>query len=676
MYGKFNVDPDAPVRRAWATLHPRSSGSATLGAGVVVADGYLLTCAHVINAALGRERLASNEPTPAEMVGVAVSFPSTGSERHPVQLTHWLPPKIEGTQWWEGDLALLRVALPGTGIGPVAIRETSARKLSTWYANAAPRSLVDVVVQASMGPWYILDPGVAPLEIQPGHSGAPLWDRERGCVAGLLVSTEPGNPRSYAIRAPQLLRLLAAAGVLPSARVDSLSPRERARRRELIDALDGLSDEKLARCAERFGDALGLPRRGLTREELVDQAADHARGFATLLSVLPGHDDAVRRVRAAAARVGSPRILAPDEYAELAALLGTAAHQELYEAARRAVPHLSLTTTNGADCDAADLAALIEDLEDRQLESGIVPPLLQAIEEVAAGRPENGEDLRSWSERVASRLGVSQGAMAQCRWTSRSRATARASPPILRVWLWPGAVVDSFHYVIRLYDGQGELAEVWTDMDTLRSRAELCADLSSAINGLDRYEDSAGIEFLLEEGSFGLAVDRLQTQAGVLGPRLLGLDRVVVLRGQRVFRAGEWRARWQRRQNPGSGPHVVHDQESADSTLTNKREIACVIAACPPEQRERTLALCRWFGVPVVLWHRDAHGPQAADALLPVVREDWPTSLREEVRRCRAEARHDTAHVGAHLALLWEDPSWTPPQPRLSTPTISEGGAA
>ncbi|MFC7266498.1 VMAP-C domain-containing protein [Streptomyces lutosisoli] len=671
MHRKYD-DPDTRIRRAWVTVHARGVTGPGLGAGVVVADGFLLTCAHVVNAALGRPKLAVAEPTAQDMLKVAVSFPVLGGDHHVVELAGWLAPRPEGDQWWSGDLALLKVALGGPDVGPVPIWETSGGRMTTWYANGAQRSLVDVRVQAGMGPWYILDPGYAPLEIQPGHSGAPLWDRERGCVTGLVVSAEPHNGRSYAIRASVMMGLLAATGVRPAVAAEVSDPRTRARRGELVDALYKLPHDELERCAERVRIALDLDLTPHTCEELVDSSLCHRRGVPTLLSTLTAHEPVARRVRDAAAKLGTQCLLTQDEYDELDVLLGPAAYPEVRAGAHRAVPHI-LLVDNGPP----GVGALIEDLEDRVGEPGIVPPVIQVVEEVAAARLDGGDALREWSDRVTGRLGVSPEAVRQCRWSAESRACARTSQPVLRVWLWAAEpTAESFHYAIRLYDAHGHQVRTWTDGDTLRSRADLCADLSDAVDDLDQYDDTAGVEFLLEEGFFGLAVDRLPTSAGPLGTRPVGLDRAVVLRGQSVRRAGVRKRRWEQGRSPEVGPYLLHDLEAANGTLTQREEIACVVACCPPDRHDDTLVLCRWLGVPVVLWQRSAHGPDTAEALRAVVPENWPNSLREEVRRRRAEALHDTAHMGAHLALLWEDPSWAPPRQRMAHPTRREGGVA
>ncbi|MGQ4361742.1 VMAP-C domain-containing protein [Streptomyces sp. SAS_272] len=673
MRSPYDNDPDAPIRRAWATVHARGAAGAGLGAGLIVADGFLLTCAHVVNAALERPKLAAAQPSAQDMLQVTVSFPGLGSEQRTVELVSWLAPQpAKNEQWWNGDLALLRVETEGWGtFPPVPVRETSSRHLSTWYAHGAPRSLVDVYVQTSMGPWYILDPGRAPLEILPGHSGAPLWDREHGCVTGLMVSTEPDNSRSYAIRASELVKLLAETHVFPAVITEMSDPRTRARRRELVDALEDLDEQKLQRCTQRFARALRLAWTPGSCTDLVDAAMRHQRGLPTLLSTLMAHGPVAQRVADVAAMLGSLRLFTQEEYDELCAFLGPDTFPEVRAAARRAVPHFSLSQTGPFD-----VGALIEDLEDRASEPGVVPPVIQVIEEVAAARQTSGDGLREWSNRVTARLGVSLEAMRQCRWSATARASAQTVPPVLRVWLWtadPDA--ETFHYMFRLYDDHGNQVRVWTDGNALCSRADLCAALSEAVDDLDQYEDSAGVEFLLEEGFFGLAVDRLPISAGPLGTRPVGLDRVVVLRGQKEMRGGEWKTRWKQGQGSAAAPYVLRDLHTGNGSLTNSREIACVVACCPPGQHDSTLALCRWLGVPVILWQRGTHGPDTAEALRDVVSGDWPHTLREAVRQQRVQAMFDSTHMGAHLALMWEDPGWTPSRQRLANPMKREGGA-
>ncbi|WP_372345121.1 hypothetical protein [Streptomyces sp. KL116D] len=234
-----------------------------------------------------------------------------------------------------------------------------------------------------------------------------------------------------------------------------------------------------------------------------------------------------QRVANVAALLGSVRLFTQEEYEELCAFLGPGTCSEVRAAARRAVPHFSLPETGPSD-----VGALIEDLEDRASEPGVVPPVIQVIEEVAAARQVGGDGLQEWSHRVTTRLDqpggdapvplVGHGVLLPKR-CSRSCG-----------WLWTAdPAAEAFHYMIRLYDAHGRQVGTWTNRGHSAQPREPRADLSEAVGDLDQYEESAGVEFLLEEGFFGLAVDRLPVSAGPLGTRPIGLDRVVVLRGRK-----------------------------------------------------------------------------------------------------------------------------------------------
>ncbi|HEY5837165.1 hypothetical protein [Streptomyces sp.] len=304
----------------------------------------------------------------------------------------------------------------------------------------------------------------------------------------------------------------------------------------------------------------------------------------------------------------------------------------------------------------------------------MVPPLLQVVEEIAAARASDRDELHAWSARVAARLRVRDGALAQVREIARTRAGSRGTGrPVVRVWLWDRGRADGYTYVIRLYDGDDRPLETWSAKDTPRSHTALCDELAAAVGRLADYGDSAGVEFLMEHGSFGLPVDRWRIPTPSLGPRLLGVDRYVVLRGQEPPGRGPWERRWR---CFGPDPSVLHDADSAEDILGEDLDAAFVIAACPPDEVDRMVAVCRYYGVPVMLWHRQAVGEEAARTLLELAAgdgaggpaADGPKDLREKVRRRRLKARRDDMASGAHLSLLWEDPRWDPRTALLAEP--------
>ncbi|MFI0940253.1 trypsin-like peptidase domain-containing protein [Streptomyces sp. NPDC021020] len=656
------ADPDAPLRAAWVAVCSALDGT-LVGAGVVVAEGVVLTCAHVVNSALGRDRLAAAEPGDADLAAVALVLPSAGSGRHRPTLVRWDAPRASARSGvWDGDLALLRLPADAPAVAPVRLGEAPfGGKAWAWYASGDGRTAVDVHVQKALGPWLLLDPGSAQLAVRRGYSGGPLWDSAAGTLVGVMVSAESEYRRYYAIGPDALRALLAGAGL---GEAGPRTPHDAWLHTRLTGALGALPPERHARGAELLGWALHLPGGPpRTAQEAADAALAHPRGLPALRDAFadPAASEAgpfERELADVAARSTPVRLLGPDDHARLGALLAAVPLPELLAAARAAVPYLPLSADR-----LPDTAALLDHLEDRAADPGVTPPLLQMVEETAARRADVRAELHEWSGRVAARLRVRPGALEQVRADARARSrTGGPALPVLRVWLWERGR-DAFGYVIRLYDGDDRLLDTWSAHDTPRGHADLCAELADAVRTLADQGPNAGVEFLLEHGSFGLPFDRWPLPVPEVGPRMLGTDHVVVLRGQRQPSRGPWERRWG---SLASAANVVGDADDADELLGEDLDAALVLAACAPADIDQVVRLCRYYGVPVVLWHRQGEGD--AGALLDIVGHDWRRSLREAVRRHRVRARNDDRKIGAHLALLWEDPRWDPRRAGLAEP--------
>ena len=85
----------ACVARIW-----RTSKEAVCGAGFLASPGHVMTCAHVVNAALGRELLESDPPDAA----LPVDFPIAGTARIRGRVVEWRLPHV--------DAAVLRLEEP------------------------------------------------------------------------------------------------------------------------------------------------------------------------------------------------------------------------------------------------------------------------------------------------------------------------------------------------------------------------------------------------------------------------------------------------------------------------------------------------------------------------------------------------------------------------------------
>lgn len=107
-------DPADPRFRVASVLDAGDGRAA--GAAVVLTPHHLLTCAHVVNDALGKELFDDSRPEEVTL-RVQTHGPS-GAQLHEAQTVHWIPPRRldggdgppgHGELEWAGDLAVLRV---------------------------------------------------------------------------------------------------------------------------------------------------------------------------------------------------------------------------------------------------------------------------------------------------------------------------------------------------------------------------------------------------------------------------------------------------------------------------------------------------------------------------------------------------------------------------------------
>ncbi|GAB3470285.1 tetratricopeptide repeat protein [Actinophytocola sediminis] len=170
------------------------SGDFIHGAGTLVGDRHILTCAHVVNQALGRpdgEREPPNEP-------IDVDFPAArGDSRRTarVAVDAWIPIDEDG----RGDIAVLTLTQPGpNGVRPARLARETIRGTPV-HVLGYPRHHdhgieAQAVVSGSGGPggeWVQLDAERATgYRIQQGFSGAGVVDSNTGAVIGVLILEE------------------------------------------------------------------------------------------------------------------------------------------------------------------------------------------------------------------------------------------------------------------------------------------------------------------------------------------------------------------------------------------------------------------------------------------------------------------------------------------------------
>ena len=189
----------------------------SIGVGMLVTERHILTCAHVVNIALGLDARAQGQPAGVVLLDFPL-VPSGDKDASPHRATvvRWLPPPREGAAG--DDIAGLELL---TGAAPA---ETVAAQLAVdaprigrpvrvfGYPGSPSRPdgvWVSTTVRGRVGGSRLqLDSGPdSALRVQPGFSGSPVFDDAIGRVVGLLASAPAGRAQerdSYAITADQL----------------------------------------------------------------------------------------------------------------------------------------------------------------------------------------------------------------------------------------------------------------------------------------------------------------------------------------------------------------------------------------------------------------------------------------------------------------------------------------
>jgi diguanylate cyclase (GGDEF)-like protein/PAS domain S-box-containing protein len=169
-----------------------SSGQGSVGAGFVVSDHHVLTCAHVVNAALGRGQLDQERPSADDVL--LLRLPLRGDAIRQARVVEWLPPPSRGIAG--GDIAGLEI------IGEPLPANLMAARLADWTSlgdkadvfgypvekNRPAGGWVPCHVRGRVGNGLLQidsDPDAA-LRTQPGYSGSPIIERVSGAVIGMF----------------------------------------------------------------------------------------------------------------------------------------------------------------------------------------------------------------------------------------------------------------------------------------------------------------------------------------------------------------------------------------------------------------------------------------------------------------------------------------------------------
>ncbi|MGK4579997.1 hypothetical protein [Kitasatospora sp. HPMI-4] len=719
------------------------------GGAVLLAEQSVLTCAHVVNMALRRKGFDPGHPGP---VTLRVSFRGGTVEG---ELASWIPPRTaeggrvpEGAVGWQGDLAVLRLATaPPAGVRPQRWGRMSRRqKVRAWYGSGLAMSYVDTRVQYAGPDVYYLDveAGGGPV-IGPGYSGGPLWSPDDEAVVGLVVgqlrSAEGTvgrgfHDRSFAISWQRITEELnrslgpeAVAALLPPAGPGGLGGAGE-------HPVDGPLQRRLAMLVRQFlsgADGVDHSARFVAREcgrhvpagwrpdadALAYLLATEPRGLAALVEHLGARHPGAAEFLAAGRSTGLAALLSPGEHGWLRAILADTDPAALARAVGRAAPEIRIPpelllpaagpATGGEavphreDTGRRAVDGLIAQLERHTGgysvdQPGVlrVPPLLRAVEYRAAWadrvqEPQRGAELRSWSGRVAARLGISPDVLDEYR-AAAALWALHPSAPADAATAGPRIAVSLTRYEYSGQGGDGSFrCTAWADNgDRVLRPVPASAPGPLAPNEVARFirtvlatwdddlpaepaaEDPL-VEIFLDEPELGLPVegwDSADPQDRYADAEPLGIAYRMVVRlagelppVQAKERAKRLRRRWQYLETAD----VLHldercqERRHVTGAVQREQQAARVVLRTFDRARRTAFAAdCLRLGVPVVLWDRKAQAAQAAEEFEPLAPDGPAPGLPERVRRYRAEVFADRSHP-LRPVLAWEDPSRPPP---------------
>ncbi|WP_217212234.1 trypsin-like peptidase domain-containing protein [Streptomyces sp. AC550_RSS872] len=692
----------------------RTADGKPAGAGVLLDVDAVLTCAHVVNDALGRAVFETRPPGLGELFVEVKGARKT--ERYPARVAHWIPPRRSdgtpvrnGDGEWLGDLAVLRIDAPLVGL-PAPDRRAAmvpGQKVRAWHGSGRGATFADLRVAALDGPVAYLDGKGTGMAVGPGYSGGPLWCEEDEAVVGLVAAhfmppCDPGGAalphspqhmirRSWAIPWQRIEAELRPLGVLAEKDGEPDDPDDPAFGM-LVTAIGNAlpSPYSLGDAARQLALACGVgqgsPVSPPSIEEFAAFLLHDRRAVAAFTELLRPRDPrAADRVLVAGRLSEIPLLLSPREHRRLHQLLRTVDRSVLErfpEVVREATKRVA------ALADGASLDVLLDTLEklpgDGHSDDGEVrvPALLRVVEYVAALCPAPRQaELRLWSDSVAGRLGIPGAALRERRsdaqdWLRMLRGTARRK----RVLVQLGRAGQGRHR-LRIWCDEGTgPRQVSVDSDVSYTGSQAARELLRVLESLTPSDRDGGrplVEVLVDRADLNLPVDEWAAQVpGEVVPGVLGVEFPLVVHCPELLRRHErflpdWRERWKHLDSgetlvvtdPSQDPHQIYYE------LMGRLDTVRVSIDVPPRPRDAIVQICLAVGIPVVVWDRGRDTPShVTKHMADVATRELP----DGVRVYRANARGTRApEFPGRPVLAWADADRTVPRLHLSEPQES-----
>ncbi|MFF7987928.1 hypothetical protein ACFZDK_54480 [Streptomyces sp. NPDC007901] len=700
-----------------------------VGSGYLIAPRLVLTAAHVLR--------HGDSDAYCEEIQVRVGHPGRGETLRTGAKLIWTHPQgldvalllthdeidVSGAVCWGRPVGTAPLRYEGLGFPLASVEDgRDAEHL---------RGFLPPLSSGARG-LYVLDQGPAPdlrndgRKAWGGASGTAVFCEDH--LVGVVIRDDQsyGNRRlravpaycfvqddnfhsllwQYADRPPHLAEI---GAVLPTARpAAERSPAEQETERLLWSVLGGRIN--YAAHARALAQRLGYTVPDGHEPTMPDLAAlvkAHPRALpslsSTLTSVLTG-DERIRltEVLTRARAGGLCLLLSLDEWKHLLELLRGICKEQptlIPRAAREALRHAWLPEPlNRTHLCTDDLENVVEHLESisdsERVPDGTpsVPALLRLVEYVAAAQGrEGGTELRSWSDQVASRIGIHPAGLAERR-SDAGHWAAQHPPPLSRVVVgisraWTESC-ESYYCRILLARADGTHTPLHEEESAPRTPAEVARRVRDAVEVVaDELGPTATphVTVLVARDSLHLPIDEWNPGSPneFVPDQPIGAEFCITLSCPEMSDLVRGREREHRRRWEGgyAAPLVVDDDRVTGPRLrrllqTTHRDAARVVLHGFPEQRDVLLELCLALGVPVVLWDRRADCPADAAGLQHLDPTGPLGDLPERVRIFRGTAFDDPDTFPARPALVWEEHGWRPRPESLTLQDPHEGAHA
>ena len=184
-----------------------NTNNVVIGAGFLISNQYLLTCAHVVTAALGLPPETVSKPSQR----IQFDFPFINrEEKLNAEVDFWLPyQSYQSDPQKIGDIAGLKLhnkVIPDK-VQPICLK-TSYKSNHTFRIFGFPNQRTDGVwaygtlKDTLPNGWGQMEGQEKGYRVEGGFSGAPIWDDEEKAVVGMAVAEDTNEQRRVAFFLP------------------------------------------------------------------------------------------------------------------------------------------------------------------------------------------------------------------------------------------------------------------------------------------------------------------------------------------------------------------------------------------------------------------------------------------------------------------------------------------